>query len=108
MGGATTAQNSVSDPVGLSIAVRALAVIEVHDSAEAQAKKLSLRKICDADEYLREHNNTLSAALFRTFGRNCKPTFEAFVSEYYPGPELESKVKSYANVIRHNLGLTLA
>lgn len=107
MGGSATVHQLVNDPVGLSIAVRALAVIEVHDSSEAQAKKLSIRQICDADEYLREHSSTLSAALFRTFGRNCKPTFETFVSGYYSGPELESNVKSYANVIRHNLGLRL-
>lgn len=106
MGSSAPVQNPVSDPVGLSFAVRALAVIEVHDSKEAQERKLSIRQICVAEEYLREHSATLSAALFRNFGRNCKPTFESFASTYYPESELASQVKYHADAIRRKLDLT--
>ena len=63
-------------------AVRALAVIRVHDSEEAKERNLTIREICDVDPWLKEHSESLMHYLFRAFGRNCIPvltsTWRAF------------------------------
>lgn len=105
--GGVASNSGAKDPVGVMFATRALAVVQVHDSEEAKSRNLTLRQICCADEYLRDHADTLSAYLFRAFGRNCVPVLQSFLEGVQEPAELESNVRSYARVIQHNLGLTV-
>ena len=105
--GSGSQNTGAKDAVGIAFATRAMAVIQVHDSAEAKARNLTLRQICCADEYLRDHADTLSAYLFRAFGRNCLPVLQSFLEGVQEPAELEATVRSYARVIQHNLGLTV-
>lgn len=62
-------------------AVHAVAILNVHDSPEAQEKNLTLRAICAEDDYMRERVDDLTCRLFRTFGRQCLPVFGDFLEE---------------------------
>lgn len=99
------ASNTTKDPAGTAFALRALAVIAVHDSEAAQARNLTLRQISDADPYLREHSESLTACLFRAFGRNCLPVLEKYLEGTQPPHDLEVNKRAAVRGLEHILGL---
>lgn len=94
-----------NDAVGIAFATRALAVIRIHDSDEGKAKNLSIRDICMADDYLVDRVETLSAHLFRAFGRHCVPVLENFVKGSQSEEELEAQVQRFVKEMSGKLGL---
>lgn len=94
-----------ADAVGLAFAARALAVVRVHDSEEGKAKNLTLRDICAKDDYLADRVETLSAHLFRAFGRHCVPVLENFLAGVYSAEEIEAQVQQYTADLRSKLDL---
>ncbi len=103
--GGKSVRGAHKDQEGVVFAWHALAVIRVHDSQEAQDRKLKLRDICAADGYLKDVSEMLVSYLFRAFGRHCIPVFEAFLSNWYAADVVEKNLSSIESELRRTLGL---
>lgn len=101
----TAPENLGKDPAGIAFALRALACINVHDSEAAQKQELTLRQISDADPYMKEHGESLTAYLFRAFGRNCTPVLMRYLQGVQSPEDLEVNIKAYARKLESILGL---
>lgn len=86
-------------------AVRALAVIRVHDSEEAKERNLTIREICDVDPWLKEHSESLMHYLFRAFGRNCIPVLTKYMEGVQSPEDLDDNILLYARGFAERLGL---
>ena len=94
-----------SDTHGISFAIRALAVLRVHDSDAAKAKGLTLRQISEADFWLNDHLDGLTSQLFRAFGRHCEPVLRKFMLDVETEADLEAHVTKIQKQLEQDLGL---
>ncbi len=97
--------NVTKDPAGIAFATRAIAVVHVHDSDAAKARNLTLRQICDADGYLKDHADSLTMSLFRAFGRNCLPVLESYLEGTQSAQDLEVLIRKYEHGLEGAVGL---
>ncbi len=79
LGGHSTGDEVDKSRQSIVYALKALAVIRVHDSEEAQEAKLTIPKICSADPYMKSMGQELVSYLFRTFGRQCAPCMTSYL-----------------------------